>query len=312
MTTTMMKPGGDHLSDDEIAHAPSATEALSPMVDSPLPIFTGAQMAKALTAYRDLQTALDRSMPEQIMNLDGRPFRKKGYWRAIAVAFGLRVEPMAERREVSGTFEDGRENFGYIVDYRATAPNGRTVVSDGTCFAVEKARRFKCPHPERPGAKRTLHFPHHTCPDFDPNFHWRILPAEATEHNVRGHAHTRAFNRAVSNLVGFGEVSAEEVVRGEDPDDPGAPAPSAPIQPPQRKAEPVANGGAKISEQQGKRFFAIAMKAGWEKEALRAWLKQHYHVEHSRDILQKDYEAICKAVEHTGAATEREPGSDDF
>jgi hypothetical protein len=37
----------------------------------------------------------------------------------------------------------------------------------------------------------------------------------ATEHNVRSHAHTRAFNRAVSNLVGFGEVSAEEV----EPDD---------------------------------------------------------------------------------------------
>jgi hypothetical protein len=33
----------------------------------------------------------------------------------------------------------------------------------------------------------------------------------ASHHNVRGHAHTRAFNRAVSNLVGFGEVSADEM-----------------------------------------------------------------------------------------------------
>ena len=34
---------------------------------------------------------------------------------------------------------------------------------------------------------------------------------QATVHNVRAHAHTRAFNRAVANLVGFGEVSAEEM-----------------------------------------------------------------------------------------------------
>jgi hypothetical protein len=59
------------------------------------------------------------------------------------------------------------------------------------------------------------HFPHSSCPEFDPDFQWRTLPGDATDHNVRSHAHTRAFNRAVSNLVGFGEVSAEEVERDE-------------------------------------------------------------------------------------------------
>jgi hypothetical protein len=150
------------------------------------------------------------------MNLDGKPFRKKGYWRAIALAFHLEVELVEERREVSGRFQDGRDNFGWVVSYVAKNPSGRRQPGDGSCFAVEKGRRFKCPHPQKEGSKRSLHFPHNTCPDFDPDFQWRALPGDATEHNVRSHAHTRAYNRAVSNLVGFGEVSAEEAVGREE------------------------------------------------------------------------------------------------
>lgn len=178
---------------------------------SPLPMFSGPQMTQALVAYRGLQEALDKAMPDQIMELDGKKFRKKGYWRGVAVAFGISVETLEERREVTGVFKDGRENFGYVITRRATAPNGRFVTADGTCFAVEKARRFKCPHPHPSWAGKTEHFPHSSCPAFDPEFQWRTLPGDATEHNVRGHASTRAFNRAVSDLVGFGEVSAEEV-----------------------------------------------------------------------------------------------------
>jgi hypothetical protein len=132
------------------------------------------------------------------------------------VAFNLTIETVEERRVVAGQFADGRDNFGYVITKRATAPNGRTVASDGTCFAVEKARRFKCPHPHPSWQGKTLHFPATACPDFDTEFQWRTLPADATEHNVRGHASTRAFNRAVSDLVGFGEVSAEEVERDDD------------------------------------------------------------------------------------------------
>ena len=182
---------------------------------SPLPVYSGQQMSEAFAAYKQLQDALDKAIPDSIMELDGKKFRKKNYWRGVAVAFNLTVETVEERREVAGVFKDGRENFGYVVSKRATAPNGRAVMSDGTCFAVEKARRFKCPH-LKPGSDRyTVHFPHSTCPDFDPEFQWRTLPGDATEHNVRGHASTRAFNRAVSDLVGFGEVSAEEVQREE-------------------------------------------------------------------------------------------------
>lgn len=205
----------------DVATTREPTAMVLSATDLPSPVFRGAQMVQALTAYRELQKALDESMPDQVMTLEGRPFRKKGYWRAIAVAFNLTVEPIDERRDVSDTFADGRSNFGYIVTYRATSAGGRSATGDGSCFAVEKARRFKCPHPEGNNSKRTLHFPQESCPDYDPLYQWKTLPGQATEHNIRSHAHTRAFNRAVSNLVGFGEVSAEEVERDEHGADTG-------------------------------------------------------------------------------------------
>src|SRR5262245_51787266 len=108
----------------------------------PSPVFTGAQMARAFTAYRGLQRELDAAMPDQLMTIRDKQFRKKGYWRAVAVAFALTVEPVEERREVDGAFHDGTDNFGYLVTYRATdARTGRSMVGDGACFAIEKASR---------------------------------------------------------------------------------------------------------------------------------------------------------------------------
>ena len=186
-----------------------------------LPILSGDEMIAAFDAYVDIQKRLDKAMPDAIIEIDGKSFRKKNYWRAISMTFGLNVEPIpgTERREDAGTFDDGRPNFGYLVEYRAThARSGRSATGDGACFAIEKAARFKCSHedPNKPGWK--LHFPVESCPDFDASYQWRALPPHASEHNIRSHAHTRAFNRAVSNLVGFGEVSAEEV--GNDERDP--------------------------------------------------------------------------------------------
>lgn len=65
-------------------------------------------------------------------------------------------------------------NTIYHFTCRATAPNGRFADGSGSCDMYEKGR------------KNTIH-------------------------NTRSTAETRAFNRAVSNLVGGGEVSAEEI-----------------------------------------------------------------------------------------------------
>lgn len=71
-------------------------------------------------------------------------------------------------------FDEGGKLF-YSVVYRAVAPNGRSMIGDGYCSTGEQGRGG-----------------------------W-------PEHNVRATAHTRAKNRAISDLVGGGEVSADEM-----------------------------------------------------------------------------------------------------
>lgn len=81
---------------------------------------------------------------------------------------------------VSETREkDEKGALAYSVYYCAVAPNGRTMIGDGYCSRSEPGKGY-----------------------------W-------SEHNVRATAHTRAKNRAISDMVGGGEVSYEEMV-GED------------------------------------------------------------------------------------------------
>jgi len=127
---------------------------------------------EAFEEYRKLQEKLDAIMKDSTMEIRGKLFRKKSYWRAIATAFNLNVDLIGEQQIASPTDEN---DWGWVVTYVARATNGRFAIGDGACFASEKS-----------GGSDTVH-------------------------NVRGHAHTRGYNRAVSNLVGFGEVSAEEV-----------------------------------------------------------------------------------------------------
>lgn len=167
---------------------PNDTTALAKVEHQPTAgiVRSAGDIVEALQEYQKIQGALDKSMPKAIMTIRGKQFRKKQYWRAIATAFNLDVTRMHEERTVIG------DDWGYLVTYRATAPNGRSADGDGSCFASEKLKG-------------------------------KVI--EASTHNVRSHAHTRAFNRAVSNLVGFGEVSAEEVEADEHGDGGSSPMP---------------------------------------------------------------------------------------
>lgn len=128
-------------------------------------------VVNAFEEYRKIQSALDMALPDCLMEIQRKKFRKKNYWRAVATAFNLTLELVSERES---TAADG--DWGFLIVYRATAPNGRYADGDGTCFASEKGE------------------------------------GQGSVHNVRAHASTRAVNRAISNLVGFGEVSAEEML----------------------------------------------------------------------------------------------------
>ena len=134
----------------------------------------------AFKEYRELQAAIDAEMPEQIMTINTsqgpKKFRKKGYWRACSKAFGVDCDEIVYENRID--LPNGE--FCYEITVRAKDRTGRSGLGDGACDSSEKKGKQK------------------------------------TTHNVRSHAITRAKNRAISDLVGFGEVSAEEMIHDKE------------------------------------------------------------------------------------------------
>lgn len=141
-----------------------------------VPLDVGAQKA-AMTLYQEgLHQILDESDWQQT----GRErFVKKSGWRKIAAWFSLSIELVRDHVDRA---EDGSVQRAQVWA-RAIAPNGRYADADGYCDVSES--RFA-----RNKAK--------------------------LENDLRGTATTRAINRAISNLVGMGAVSHEEMVAAAD------------------------------------------------------------------------------------------------
>jgi len=108
--------------------------------------------------------------------ISGKQYIKRSGWRKIAMAFNISTEVVKIERE--------KIDNVYVVRViaRATAPGGRISEEAGVCDSTEF---------ERGNLQGTLH-------------------------NIETKAVTRAINRAISNLVGGGEVSAEEIIKGPD------------------------------------------------------------------------------------------------
>lgn len=133
-------------------------------------------LLESFTAYQGLlQRLLTPEDWQGNPNAKGSFVKKKG-WRKIATAFDLDV--LMIRSEVERA-EDGTP-LRAEVWARAVAPSGRSMDGDGYCSADE--RRFA-----DAGGRQKL------------------------ENDLRATATTRAMNRAISGLIGMGDVSAEEV-----------------------------------------------------------------------------------------------------
>jgi hypothetical protein len=136
-----------------------------------------ASADEVLAAWRQFQDVKRNLLTlEDYQDIQGRPRIKKSGWRKIAAAFGISDALLREERRELET-PAGRQ-FVWEVSARAIAPNGRYADAVGSCASTE--RRFA-----------------------------------HVEHDVRSTAHTRAKNRAIADLVGGGEVSAEEIVDGD-------------------------------------------------------------------------------------------------
>ena len=136
------------------------------------------QVVAGMKAYQEMLPKLLDESDWQDAGRDGR-FVKKSGWRKIARAFNLSVMVVSVRIERDA---EGNPTRAETIA-RAMAPNGQVSDADGYCSADEK--RF-----EQPKGRQKL------------------------ENDLRTTATTRAKNRAISDLVGMGEVSAEEVAPG--------------------------------------------------------------------------------------------------
>jgi hypothetical protein len=137
------------------------------------PVATSADVVAAWEQFQEMKR--DVLTLDDYHQIQGKAFIKKSGWRKIAAAFGISDEVIREeRREGVPDKPALSPYFVWEVTARAIAPNGRYAEAVGSCASSE--RRFA-----------------------------------HVEHDVRATAHTRAKNRAVSDLVGGGEVSAEEM-----------------------------------------------------------------------------------------------------
>ena len=100
----------------------------------------------------------------------GKKHRKRSGWAKLRRAFSVSCAVVEERRI------ELADDWGYTLVIRAALPNGRFEDADGTCMASDLVKA-----------------------NMDP-----------TEHNARSKALTRGKNRATSDILGAGVVSAEE------------------------------------------------------------------------------------------------------
>jgi hypothetical protein len=188
-TTDILPANGDH--GDEGSHRGEVLDAAPPnaphgelarpaRAEGTLMPLPAEQVVAGMRAYQQLLRELLDPTDWQTHDKNGRPldkpFLKKSGWRKIARAFNLSFERVHSHVQ--------RDEHGSPVRaevwIRAVAPNGQYGDGDGYCSGDEG--RFQS---NRGRAK--------------------------LENDLRATATTRAKNRAVSDLVGMGEVSAEEI-----------------------------------------------------------------------------------------------------
>lgn len=202
------------------------------------------RIAEAFKEYQHVcETILDAN---DYQAYEGKARKKKSAWRKLAVAFNVSTSIVAE--EIVKT----AERHVLSANYRVKAYTGpksnpyRELESVGYCDINEKccasARGEKCHKAAWKG--------HFCCKNgCDGRRHW-----SHPDHDVMSTAETRASNRAIANLIGCGEVSAEELTdegeahkaaetpprRAEAPKPPSTPNPAPKTAPKPAQAQPKA------------------------------------------------------------------------
>ena len=134
--------------------------------------------------YLDLVDALLEESDYQLIG--DKKAKKKSAWRKLGTAFNISDDVVKEETVTDENGQIIRSKF-YV---RATLPNGRSAIGVGSCSIFDKINKKDTQQPS--------------------NFILRQRFSNA-EHDVPSTAHTRAKSRAIADLIGAGEVSAEEL-----------------------------------------------------------------------------------------------------
>ena len=124
-------------------------------------------------------------------------FKKKSAWRKYAKAFNISCEQINE--EIVRA-DDGYPVFARVI-VRATEPGGRWQDADQECHVTEKC----CAEAQGNTCRKRHNHCAQGCTGRQHFSHPGDIPATAF---------TRAKNRAISDLIGAGEISAEELESG--------------------------------------------------------------------------------------------------
>ncbi len=187
----------------------------------------------------DLYQQLTRRLltKEDYQDIAGKKFKRKSAWRKYAKAFNVSC---ALVKEEIARAEDGYPLYARVWA-RAEEPSGRWQVADQECHVKEKC----CPVASGGICKKGGQHSH--CRDgCDGRIHF------SHPGDISATAVTRAKNRAISDLIGAGEISAEEAAGGNS--DPA----SRPARRPAATAAPAAatENGAPMSDNQRKAIRA--------------------------------------------------------
>lgn len=150
----------------------------------------------ALEQQQKLMDLYDRACralvgPNDIQREGDREFKKKSAWRKLGRFFGVSTEIVKIESGWEWDEEEQVRHFVARVIVRGTAPWGQSVEAVGLCSTREL--RFYSRGQPNPVAR-----------------------AKA-EHDCEATAATRATNRAISDLIAAGEVSAEEIEHEGEP-----------------------------------------------------------------------------------------------
>lgn len=150
---------------------------------------------RALQLWKQYQDIINKVCEDSDYQLiQGKKFRKKSGWRKIAAFMGISVDIVESTHETIG------KTFAWHFTCKAIhAKSGRYAIGTGSCDAFEKAKLME-------GKYMIYNRFNRVWEEAQPN----------SIHNIRTTAETRAFNRAVSNLVGGGELSADEIINEEE------------------------------------------------------------------------------------------------